>query len=145
MHRRTAPTPRPPEAVFAAIGDGWLLGTWLPGAKRIQAVDAAWPATGSAIRHGSGLWPLLVSSETRVQLLEEPTRFVILTRRALFGTTVVDISVTRPSAFTTLVAVRERGVSGPARFAGALLRVRSLEIAQRLAWLSRRERADVRL
>ncbi|NQX37181.1 SRPBCC family protein [Herbiconiux sp. VKM Ac-2851] len=137
MRTARSTTQRSPESVFAALSDGWLVGTWLPGAKRIASVDATWPAPQSTVTHWSGVWPLLFRSETRVERLDASHRFVIRTRRKALGTTVLDIEVSRVGGRSS-IAVTERGVAGLARAFPGLLRRRSQEAAQRLAWVNRR-------
>ena len=43
--------------VFAVLSNGWLYPSWVVGASRIRAVEAAWPAEGAKIHHSFGIYP----------------------------------------------------------------------------------------
>ena len=132
----------PPERVFEVLADGWLYPTWVVGASRMRAVDAAWPAPGSAIHHSVGVWPALLDDTTSV-LEWDPPRHALFTARGWpIGVAHVAIDVReRAGESGCLVRLTEHAVAGPARFipkpiADAGLRVRNTETLQRLGFLA---------
>src|SRR3978361_501592 len=62
--RRDTSAPR--RQVWAQLADGCTYSQWGVGNSRMRAVDADWPAPGSAIHHSVGIWPLLLDDETVV-------------------------------------------------------------------------------
>ena len=54
----------PPERVFDALVDAWLLPVWVVGATHIRDVDDNWPEPGSVVHHQVGAWPFTISDVT---------------------------------------------------------------------------------
>lgn len=53
--------------IWDAMADGWTYSQWVVGNSRTRAVDPHWPQPGSAIKHSVGVWPLVISDETKVE------------------------------------------------------------------------------
>ena len=79
--RSTLPFRSPPGAVFAVLVDGWRYADWVVGAKRVRAVDDAWPAPGSQFHHEVGAGPLTLKDSSKL-LAQDPPRQVVLEVRA---------------------------------------------------------------
>jgi uncharacterized protein YndB with AHSA1/START domain len=69
-----------PEAVFAVLADGWAYSGWVVGTSHMQAVEDAWPAIGSRLFHASGVWPVILADETRVEAVAPDERLVMTAR-----------------------------------------------------------------
>lgn len=54
----------PRQRVWDVLADGWTYAQWVVGNSRMRAVDPAWPAAGTAIKHSIGVWPLVINDET---------------------------------------------------------------------------------
>lgn len=54
----------PRQNVWNVMADGWTYAQWVVGNSRMRAVDRAWPAAGTRIKHSIGVWPLVVDDET---------------------------------------------------------------------------------
>src|SRR4051794_41928963 len=67
----------PPDQVFQALSDPWLLPVWVVGATHIRDADANWPAPGSKVHHQVGAWPIALSDVTAVVECVEPERLVL--------------------------------------------------------------------
>ena len=140
--RRT--TVAPADAVWAVLGDGWRLGSWVVGAARVDAVDEAWPAVGAGLRYGIGAWPAIVPGVAMVTACR-PGHELALHGRTPFGG--VDVRVTvEPAGQDTgsagsVLCIAEDVVSGPARLVPARLRAtaigaRNVETLRRLTLLA---------
>ncbi len=131
----------PVEAVWAVFADGWSYATWVVGASRVRAVDAAWPAEGSRIHHSFGPWPLTIQDYTRAERSDEPTDLVLTARGWPIGEARVQLHVQPLSADECEVQISEDAVSGPGRLVPAPLRhliliPRNRETLYRLALLA---------
>src|SRR3954463_14152991 len=83
----------PPERVFAALSDAWLLPVWVVGATHIRDVDENWPAPGSIVHHQVGGGPLALSDVTAVVECEPPSRLVLQGRAWPFGEVYIELTV----------------------------------------------------
>ena len=132
VQRRTAAGS---DAVWAVLADGWRLASWVVGAARVDAVDAAWPAVGARLRYGFGGWPVVLPGSAEVTACS-PGRELALHGRTLFGG--VDVRVRVDDG---RLVITEDVVSGPARLVPARLRAagigaRNVETLRRLAQLA---------
>ena len=126
-----------PEEVFEVLSDGWRYPSWVVGASHVRAVEPDFPAAGTRIHHSSGVWPVLLKDETRVERCEPPHRLVLLARGRPWGEARVDLTMTAEDG-GTLVRLEEEPVSGVGRLAHnpvseALLKARNVETLARLA------------
>ena len=124
-----------PDAVWAVLADGWRLASWVVGAARVDAVDAAWPAVGTRLRYGIGGWPVVLPGPAEVTACS-PGRELALHGRTPFGG--VDVRVRVDDG---RLVITEDVVSGPARLVPARLRAagigaRNVETLRRLAQLA---------
>jgi uncharacterized protein YndB with AHSA1/START domain len=69
------------DTVWTAIADPRTYPSWLVGAKKIRAVDSAWPAVGTVFDHRVGFGPIVIDDRTTV-LEVEPGRLLALRIRA---------------------------------------------------------------
>ena len=83
----------PADAVWAVLADGWLYANWVVGASRVRAVDLTWPAAGSALAHSFGVWPAVVSDESRVLEAEPGRRLVIQAQGWPLGEARVELTI----------------------------------------------------
>src|SRR5919112_396411 len=83
-----------PEEIFDVLSDGWRYPSWVVGASHVRAVEPDFPAAGTRIHHSSGIWPVLLKDETRVERCEPPNRLVLLARGRPWGEARVDLSLT---------------------------------------------------
>jgi hypothetical protein len=134
-------TTAPVDAVWAVLGDGWRLASWVVGAARVDAVDAAWPAVGARLRYRIGAWPGVLPGVAKVTVCRAG-RELALHGRTPFGGVDVRVTVeTGPSGQELCIA--EDVVSGPARLVPVRLRAgaiaaRNVETLRRLALLAER-------
>lgn len=112
------------------IADGWTYSQWVVGNSRMRAVDPNWPATGSAIRHSIGVWPLVINDETVVEKCIPMEELVLHAKGQLGGARVILRLSDIPGGCR--VVMEEYPVSG----VGALLPSRLADIA---AWPRNRE------
>src|SRR5689334_20693571 len=124
-----------PDAVWAVLADGWRLASWVVGAARVDAVDAAWPAVGTRLRYGIGGWPVVLPGSAEVTACS-PGRELALHGRTPFGGVDVRVRVDDGE-----LVITEDVVSGPARLVPARLRAagigaRNVETLRRLALLA---------
>jgi uncharacterized protein YndB with AHSA1/START domain len=131
-----------PEEVFAVLSDGWRYPSWVVGASHVRAVEPDFPAAGTRNHHSSGLWPILLKDETRVERCEPPHRLVLLARGRPWGEARVDLTMTAEDG-GTLVRLEEEPVSGVGLLAHnplseALLKARNVETLARLAAMAER-------
>jgi uncharacterized protein YndB with AHSA1/START domain len=104
----------PPERVFEAVADAWLLPVWVVGATHIRDVDDNWPEPGSVVHHQVGAWPLTISDVTAVVECEAPTRLVLQGRAWPFGEVYIEI-VVEPDGSGSRVRIGEAPSYGAAR------------------------------
>ena len=127
------------DAVWSVLSDGWRLPTWVVGAARVDAVDAAWPAVGARLRYRIGAWPVLLPGVAEVTA-STPGRELALHGRTPVGGVDVRLTLTAAAGGTELL-IAEDVVSGPARLVPARLRAagiaaRNVETLRRLALLA---------
>ena len=104
----------PASAVWAVLADGWLYPTWVVGASRMRAVDAAWPGVGAQLHHSVGVWPLLINDTTTV-LASVPKRELVLRARGWpLGEADVRLTLTEHGG-SCEVEMAEDAVSGPGK------------------------------
>ena len=104
----------PPDRVFNVLLDPTTYPKWLRGAKRIRAVDDAWPAPGAAFHHVVGVGPLSLADRTTVVAHDRPHRLEL--RAGARPTGVAQVVFTlMPAAAGTHLVIEERPCAGPAR------------------------------
>ncbi len=113
----------PPAAVYRVLSDGWTYSQWVVGTSHMRAVDAGWPAPGSRLHHGVGVWPVLVRDHTVVREAEKDQRLLLTARGWPFGEAEVEFLL-NPEGDGTVVTLREEPTSG----AGLLLRNRAGDV-----------------
>jgi hypothetical protein len=123
------------DAVWAVLADGWRLASWVVGAARVDAVDAAWPEVGARLHYGIGGWPAVLPGSAAITVCR-PRRELALHGRTPFGGVDVRVQI----AVGQLV-ISEDVVSGPARLVPARVRAgaigaRNVETLRRLALLA---------
>jgi len=104
----------PPDQVFQALSDPWLLPVWVVGATHIRDADANWPAPGSKVHHQVGAWPIALSDVTAVVECVEPERLVLQGRAYPFGEAYIQL-VVEPDGDGSIVRMGEAPSYGPAR------------------------------
>jgi uncharacterized protein YndB with AHSA1/START domain len=134
-----------PAAVFGVLANGWYYSGWVVGASHVRAVEEAWPAVGSRLFHTSGLWPVALADETRVEQVTPNEHLVLTARGRPLGAARIELSLA-PEDGGTRVTLRETPVSGPGqwvhnRVLDAALHRRNTESLARLAALSERRTA----
>ncbi|MEO7234739.1 MAG: SRPBCC family protein [Lapillicoccus sp.] len=128
----------PADAVWAVLADGWLYANWVVGASRVRAVDLTWPAAGSALAHSFGVWPAVVSDESRVLEAEPASRLVIQAKGWPLGEARVELTIEAWGDETCDVTMVEDAVAGPGTLVPrpvrqALVGARNKEALRRLA------------
>lgn len=131
-----------PQDVWNVVADGWTFSSWVVGASRLRAVNAAWPAVGSRLHHSVGTWPALIDDHTEVLECEPGRRIVMQARIRPVGEASVEL-VLEPDGSGTLMRITEDFTRGPATLApkaarDAGLHVRNVETLKRLAFLAER-------
>jgi uncharacterized protein YndB with AHSA1/START domain len=130
----------PPTAVDAVLADPDTYPSWLVGAKRMEEVDADFPAPGSGFDHEVGGGPVEVHDRTDVtgRVPGRDLQLVVRARPLL----VADVSFhLEPVAEGTSVRMEERPRGAYRWFSwliGPLVRVRNERSLQRLAALVER-------
>jgi uncharacterized protein YndB with AHSA1/START domain len=104
-----------PEAVFAVLADGRRYADWVVGAKRIRAVDEAWPEAGSRIHHEVGVGPLTIKDSTKVLAADPPRRAVLEARAWPAGKARVTITASPRDGGGSEVLMEEVPTGGPAK------------------------------
>jgi uncharacterized protein YndB with AHSA1/START domain len=121
-----------PSQVFAVLANGWAYSNWVVGTSHMRAVDANWPAPGSALYHAAGLWPLVVRDKSVVEAVE-PDRSMTLTAKGRpLGEARVMIEL-ESDGDGTLVTMHETPMASE-----ALLDRRNVESLARLAAIAER-------
>ncbi len=136
MREVQAPAPR----VWSVLSDGWSYAGWVVGASRMRAVDDRWPAQGAKLHHSSGVWPLVLNDETRVEESEPNRRLVLLARGRPLGEARIEVTI-EDRGDTCVVRLREDAVSGPGKLMPKPLRQvviggRNTETLRRLAYVA---------
>lgn len=133
------------DQVWAVIADGWTYASWVVGTARIRAVEAGFPAAGSAIHHSFGAWPAMLHDRTVVCESEPNRRLVLEARGWPLGQAHVEI-VLSPNASGCTISMAEDAEAGPGKWLTAepvrqaLIRARNKEGLRRLALLA--EKSD---
>lgn len=130
--------PTTADNVFAVLSDGWSFASWVVGASHIRAVDANWPAVGSAIHHSVGIWPFLLHDKTVVLACDPGVLLELDARTFPLGRARIRLELSADGPGRTTVKLAEKLVSGPAALApeplqGLYLQPRNQESLQRLA------------
>jgi uncharacterized protein YndB with AHSA1/START domain len=112
--QRSVHVAAPPQHVFDAVTDAWLLPVWVVGATHIRDVDETWPAPGSMVHHQVGAWPLAISDVTAVVECEAPHRLVLQGRAWTFGEVYIQLTV-EPDGEGSKVTMGEAPSYGAAR------------------------------
>ena len=132
----------PPAAVYRVLSDGWTYSQWVVGTSHMRAVDADWPAPGSRLHHGTGVWPVLVRDNTEVREAVQGKRLLLTARGWPFGEAEIELTLT-PERGGTSLAIREEGTGGAGQLlrnpvGDALVYRRNVESLSRLAALVER-------
>jgi uncharacterized protein YndB with AHSA1/START domain len=131
-----------PETVFAVLADGWGYSNWVVGTSHVRAVEAEWPEVGSRVFHASGVWPLVVRDETKVEHAQVDRRLMLTAKGWPFGEARVEINLDSDGAGTH-VTLTETPISGPGKWlhnplTEQVLRRRNVEALARLKALVER-------
>jgi hypothetical protein len=126
-----------PDRVFAELADGWAYAGWVVGATHVRGVDAEWPSPGAKIHHQVGVWPFVISDDTKSVDCVPGQRLVLEARAWPVGEATVDIRLDGQPGGTTRVTIREAPSAGPGRWLDNpalrwLLRRRNVETLKRL-------------
>jgi uncharacterized protein YndB with AHSA1/START domain len=130
----------PPSQVFAVLANGWYYSGWVVGTSHMRAVEDAWPAAGSRLFHSSGVWPAVLTDETKVEEVSPNERLVMTARARPFGQARVEVVLTA-AGDGTRVTLTETPIGGPASWAhnrvtDSILHRRNVESLARLAAIS---------
>ena len=127
--------------VWAVLANGWFYASWVVGASRIRAVDAAWPAPGSVIHHSFGVWPAVIDDVTRVRAAKPEEQLELRSRGWPLGEADVRIEL-HPTGQEVRVVLHEEPAEGPGAVlarnpvADAAIALRNKEALRRLAALA---------
>jgi hypothetical protein len=147
----TTSTGAAPQAVWDVLADGWTYATWVVGTCRIRGVDPDFPAVGSTIHHAFGMWPLYVSDQTVVEVVEPGRTLGLLAKGGPLGAARIRLVVAAEGTGSRVTlyedAVDGPGAAAPHAVRAPLIRARNRETLRRLAWLAegrdRRHAGDV--
>jgi uncharacterized protein YndB with AHSA1/START domain len=136
MARNVIRTRARPDAVFAVLDDAHAYPRWVVGARRVRAVDPAWPAVGSCFHHAIGVGAAELHDSSKVLERDPPRRLVLEVRFRPTGIARVEIDVERSPTGST-ITMTETPVCGPAWafpsvFVDIVLKVRNAISLQRL-------------
>jgi hypothetical protein len=128
------------DRVWAVLEDGWTYPSWVVGASRMRAVDAAWPAPGSRLHHSAGVWPAVVNDETLVLDCDRGRRLRLQAKGWPAGEATVEVRL-EPQGTGTLVTMAEDVTRGPGRLVPQFVRqpaiaLRNTETLRRLAYIA---------
>jgi uncharacterized protein YndB with AHSA1/START domain len=128
------------DSVWEVLADGWVYPTWVVGASRMRAVDAAWPAVGARLHHSVGAWPMLIDDTTEVREAEPPSRLLLRARGWPVGEARIELRLD-PEAGGCRVTMYEEPAAGPGLrlfnpLADRMLVARNTESLTRLAALA---------
>lgn len=126
--------------VWKILADGWNYATWVVGASRIRAVDENWPAVGSKIYHSVGVWPAVLSDETRSIEVHTGRELQLEARALPFGKAHITMRL-HPIATGCRIEMIEHAASFPANAVPdsvqhMLVHPRNTEALRRLALLA---------
>jgi len=106
-----------PEAVWAVLADAFRYQDWVVGAREIRVADGDWPAPGSSFGHRIGLvGPLTLTDETTVRDAQPGRRLLLRAEIGFLGAADIELVLEPAGPWSTLVRMREKPVSGPARW-----------------------------
>lgn len=129
-----------PDAVFRALGDGWLYPTWVVGASRMREVDSAWPEPGAKLHHSVGTWPFLINGTTSMLEWHPDRRAVMQARGWPIGEArvVIEAEAGHSGCLVSIHETPARGIGAaiPSFITGPLLRWRNNETLRRLSYLA---------
>jgi uncharacterized protein YndB with AHSA1/START domain len=130
----------PPAEVYAVLANGWYYSGWVVGTSHMQAVEKSWPSAGSRLFHASGVWPAVLSDETKVEEVTPNERLVLTARGRPAGEARVEI-ILSVEGNGTRVSLSETPVKGPASWiphalTDAMLHRRNVESLARLSAIS---------
>jgi hypothetical protein len=133
-----------PKDVFDVLRDGDSYARWVVGTRKIRAVEAGWPAPGTAIHYTVGHWPLRKDDKTTSQAYEPDVHLELEAYAWPAGSARIDIRAEQVSD-GTLVTIDEHPKSGPGALAhnpvaDAVIRLRNVEGLRRREGLARRRR-----
>ena len=136
MARNVILTHADPASVFAVLDDPYAYPRWVVGARRVRAVDPAWPAIGSRFHHAIGTAAAELHDSSMVLDREPPRRLVLEVRFRPTGVARVDINVD-PSPAGSTITMTETPIRGPVSrlptyVVNPLLRLRNAISLQRL-------------
>jgi uncharacterized protein YndB with AHSA1/START domain len=133
--------PVAPQAVWRVLSDPGTYADWVVGAKRIDAVDAAWPAAGARFHHAVGWGPITVRDETTVLESRRPRLLRLRAKARPIGTATVTFRLTGERGGTTVVMhERPDGLYAPLALNPLLELLTRVRNAESLARLDRRAR-----
>ena len=92
----------PPERVWEVLANPESFDDWVVGAKDVRDADDTWPAVGSKLHHSSGVGPLTIDDETRVEASDPPHRLVLLAQLGAAGAFRVTLELRATRAGTKL-------------------------------------------
>src|SRR6478672_12915782 len=92
----------PPDRVWAVLADPENFDDWVVGAQNVRDADDTWPAVGSKLHHSSGVGPLTIDDETRVEASEPPHRLVLHAQLGAAGSFRVTLELRATPAGTKL-------------------------------------------
>jgi uncharacterized protein YndB with AHSA1/START domain len=143
MARTRTRTDATPERVFKVLTDAEAYPRWVVGAKQIRAVDAGWPAPGTAFHHSVGAGPASLDDATTVVELDSPRRMVLKGGARPLGTMAIVLDVRR-AGDDTEITITENPVGGPPTWLrgpsawamDVLIHLRNIESLRRLRRLA---------
>ena len=132
----------PCHVVWDVVADGWTYSQWVVGNSRMRAVDKNWPATGTAIHHSIGVWPLVIDDETVAESCVPERELVLLAKLGPAGAARITLRFSE-SSNGCRVEMAEIPAKGPMnlvpdRVAALAVDVRNRECLWRLENLARR-------
>jgi len=138
VHRDVA---APAAAVWGVLADGWLYANWVVGASRVRSVDLTWPDVGACLQHSFGVWPAVISDESRCVVADPDRRLVIQAKGWPLGEARVEIQIEATGAETCQVVMVEDAVKGPGTLVPRVVRqsliaARNREAVRRLALIA---------
>jgi hypothetical protein len=112
----------PADVVWSVLADGWTFGGWVFGTAHIRDVDSRWPAPFATLHFSFGVWPFLLTDETRVERSLRNRELVLTARAWPAGSSHVHISVEARGRTRCVIWLTEDIISGPARLIPPFLR-----------------------
>jgi uncharacterized protein YndB with AHSA1/START domain len=136
MARNSLQTRADPASVFAVLEDPCAYPRWVVGARRVRAVDPAWPAVGARFHHAIGTAAAELHDSSKILEHDPPHRLVLEVRFRPAGVARVEIQV-EPTTNGSRIVMTETPISGaisvlPRLVVTPLLTVRNAFSLQRL-------------